>query len=968
MFRERRPTLPIVCGLLVLAVIAVYGQTAGYDFVNFDDGPFVYENQHVLQGLTREGVAWAFTQSRVSSQWQPLTLLSLMADAELVKSGDGLPDRARLAAEMHVVNVALHALNAVILLLVLRAMTSLPSPFGRGAGGEGSASGRGTMLRTVPRGEGLWPSALVAALFAVHPLHVESVAWITERKDVLSGLFGLLSLAAYVWYVRGPGLFRYLLVAAALALGLMAKPMLVTWPLVLLLLDYWPLGRWQGAGSREQGEKGEREQGGKGEREQGGKGEREQGGKGEREKGGKGDAPLSPPLPFSLSFLIVEKIPLLMLSAASATVTFLAQRAGGSVISLKTMPLYARLARGAVLYVVYLGKALWPANLTAVYFGGPLESYWPVAGAGALLALLTAGAVWGAWRGQRWLAVGWFWYLGTLLPTIGLVQVGTQVIADRFLYLPQIGLCIALAWAVGSRERGAGSRERGAGSGERGAGSGERGAGSREQGAGSGERGAGSGERGAGSRERGAGSREQGAGEILSFSLSPSTRCAGAPPFSLSFLSALLLAALTVSAWQQTRYWRNSEALWARALTFNPQNPAAHNNLGLVLGDRGQVDQAIAHWRKALEAQPDYTESHYNLGLWLSRRGQIDEAIAHYRTLLEIKSDHVEAQNNLGVALAGRGKFDEAIVHYRKALEIKPEIADTHYNLGLALAARSSSTRPWPSTARSSNSSPTTPRPTTAWETSWPAADRSRRPSAISRRPWKSGPRWPRPTTTWARPWPPAGSLTRPWPSTTRPWRSSPIWPTPATTWRACWPAAESLTGRSPSIARPWPLRPTSWPPATTWRASWRAAASSTRPSPITARSSRSHRTSWPPTSTWAWPWPADGQFDEAIAHYQRVLELEPRYAEAHNNLGAALANRGRMDEAIAHWRQALEIKPDYAQAGINLADVLAARGLRDEALAHYQAALTLATAAHDKAMTDYIRARIKRYSTEKCP
>ncbi len=936
MFRERRLTLPIVCGLLVLAVIAVYGQTAGYDFVNFDDGPFVYENQHVLQGLTREGVAWAFTQSRVSSQWQPLTLLSLMADAELVKSGDGLPDRARLAAEMHLVNVALHALNAVILLLVLRAMTSLPSPFGRGAGGEGSAPGRGTMLRTVPGGEGLWPSALVAALFAVHPLHVESVAWITERKDVLSGLFGLLTLAAYVWYVRGPGLFRYLLVAAALALGLMAKPMLVTWPLVLLLLDYWPLGRWQGAGSREQG----------------GKGEREQGGKGERELLPRS---LSPPLPFSLSFLIVEKIPLLMLSAASATVAFLAQRAGGSVISLKTMPLYARLARGAVLYVVYLGKTLWPANLTAVYFGGPLESYWPVAGAGALLALLTAGAVWGAWRGQRWLAVGWFWYLGTLLPTIGLVQVGTQVIADRFLYLPQIGLCIAVVWAVGSRERGAGSRERGAGSGERGAGSRERGAGSREQGAGSGERGAGSGERGAGSRERGA-------GEILSFSLSPFL------PFSLSFLSALLLAALTASAWQQTRYWRNSEALWARALTFNPQNPAAHNNLGLVLGDRGQVDQAIAHWRKALEAQPDYTESHYNLGLWLSRRGQIDEAIAHYRALLEIQSDHVEAHNNLGVALAGRGKFDEAIVHYRKALEIKPEIADTHYNLGLALAARRQFDEALaeyrkvlelqPDHAEAHNSLGNL------------LARRGQVEEAIGhfQKALEIRPEMAEAHDNLGQALAARGQLDQ---ALAEYHKALEIKPDLAD---ARYNLAGVLAGRGEldgavaqyrqalAIAPDFVAARYYLAGVLAGRGQFDEAIAHYRriltiaPDFVAAHINLGVALA------------GRGQFDEAIAHYQRVLELEPRYAEAHNNLGAALANRGRMDEAIAHWRQALEIKPDYAQAGINLADALAARGLRDEALAHYQAALTLATAAHDKAMTDYIRARVKRYSTEKCP
>ncbi len=268
---EGRWVRAAVCGMLLLAVLAVFAQTVRHDFINLDDDAYAFDNRHVLQGLSAEGFVWAFNQAQVSAQWQPLTLLSLMADAELVKSGNDPPQRARLAAEMHLVNLALHALNAVILFLLLRAMTSLPSPSavlsgGRGAGGEGSPSavlsgGRGTMLRTVPGGEGLWPSALVAAVFAVHPLHVESVAWITERKDVLSGLFGLLTLAAYVWYVRRPSLPRYLLVAAALALGLMAKPMLVTWPLVLLLLDYWPLGRWQGAGSREQGRKGEREKG-----------------------------------------------------------------------------------------------------------------------------------------------------------------------------------------------------------------------------------------------------------------------------------------------------------------------------------------------------------------------------------------------------------------------------------------------------------------------------------------------------------------------------------------------------------------------------------------------------------------------------------------------------------------------------------------------------------------------------------
>ncbi len=245
------------------------------------------------------------------------------------------------------------------------------------------------------------------------------MAWITERKDVLSGLFGLLAIAAYIWYARGPSVARYLSVAGALALGLMAKPILVTWPLVFLLLDYWPLGRVDGGRWTVDGKEPNQ------------------------------STTVHRPPSTSLLRLVVEKVPLLLLVAASATVTFLAQRSGGTVVSVESVPISERIARTAVLYVAYLGKTLWPSNLAVVYPVVPMESYWPALGAGILLGLLTAGAVWGAWRGQRWLAVGWFWYLGTLVPTIGLVQVGAQVMADRFLYLPQIGLCVALLWGAG---------------------------------------------------------------------------------------------------------------------------------------------------------------------------------------------------------------------------------------------------------------------------------------------------------------------------------------------------------------------------------------------------------------------------------------------------------------------------------------------------------------------------------------
>ena len=354
-----------MCVLLVLAVTLVFVQTVRHEFVNYDDNEYVYENHHVLAGLSREVAAWAFT-SRVSAQWTPFTLLSLMADAQFfLRHGARPPDLKRLAAGIHAVNIALHAANVVLLFLVLRAMTG-----------------------------GMWPSALVAAVFAVHPLHVESVAWITERKDVLSGFFGLLALAAYTWYARRPSVFRYLSVAAALAVGLLAKPMLVTWPLVFLLLDYWPLRRR-----------------------------------------------------FSAS-LLLEKVPLFVLVAACAIVAYHGQQSGDAVTSLETVPLPQRIARAAELYVVYLGKSFWPAELAANYAEPPMETRWPVLAAAGLLALLTAAALYAARHRWRWLAVGWLWYLITLAPVIGLVRVGSVVMADRFLYLPQIGLCLALGWAA----------------------------------------------------------------------------------------------------------------------------------------------------------------------------------------------------------------------------------------------------------------------------------------------------------------------------------------------------------------------------------------------------------------------------------------------------------------------------------------------------------------------------------------
>ena len=665
-------TVAVVCGLLLLAVMAVFGQTARHDFVNFDDDDYVYANRHVTQGLTGKGIVWAFTESSHAGLWIPLTWLSLMTDATLLRTAEAPPDQAHMAAlagQMHLVNVALHAANALILCLVLRAMTA-----------------------------SLWRSAMAAAVFAVHPLNVESVAWITERKDVLSGLFGLLALGAYNWYARRPSVVRYLSVAAALALGLTAKPILVTWPLVFLLLDYWPLRRQFRAG------------------------------------------------------LALEKVPFLLLAAAAAVATFVANRSGGLLTSLQSAPISARVARAAVLYVAYLGKSFWPVNLAAMYPVTPVESYWPALGAGVLLFLLTAGTLWGARRGARWAAVGWFWYLGTLTPTIGLVQVGTQVMADRFLYLPQIGICVALVWGVGN--------------------------------------------------------------------LAVTWRDTRWP---LAAVAAPALAALTVSAWQQTSYWRNSERLWTHTLACTSRNDIAHNNLARDLSDRAMLDEAIDHYRKALEINPDYVHVNNNLGTVLARRGQIDEAIVHYRKALEVNPNYAYAHYNLGLALARRGQVDEAIAHFRRALEILPDDMDAHYHLGLTLARR------------------------------------GQVDEAIAHFR-----------------------------------KALDIMPDYA---EAHYDLGIALANR--------------------------------------------------------------GEVNEAVAQFRRALEVKPDYADAHYRLGLTLAHRGEIDEAMAHFRKALEIKPDHAEAHCNLGNALAVCGKRDEAIEHYHQALGLASARHDRALAEFIRARI---------
>jgi tetratricopeptide (TPR) repeat protein len=369
----------VLCLLLVLLTLTFYNPVVHNRFTNMDDDGYIIDNTHVQAGLTWPTVKWAFTTFDAKN-WHPLTWLSHALDCQLFKLNP---------VGHHYVNVLIHATNVLLLFLLLEIATGFT-----------------------------WPSFVVAALFALHPLNVESVAWASERKNVLSMLFFLLTLHAYGWYARRESVKRYLVVAGLFALGLMAKPEIITLPFVLLLWDYWPLQRMSVLGKNTGHEAAE--------------------------------STVGAPLPRSFGLLCLEKVPLLLLSAGSAVMTLLAQ--GASVQH--DLPLGARLANALVAYVRYLGKTFWPSPLASLYpRPDGLLPLWQVGASFALLLLLTALVL--HWRNRRYLAVGWFWFLGTLVPVIGVLQVGAQAIADRYAYLADIGLFICVMWAAAQivRER-----------------------------------------------------------------------------------------------------------------------------------------------------------------------------------------------------------------------------------------------------------------------------------------------------------------------------------------------------------------------------------------------------------------------------------------------------------------------------------------------------------------------------------
>ena len=564
---RRRPAGLLAGGLFLLTLAVFWPATRG-GFISVDDPAYVTANAQVQAGWSLANLKWVFT-TPVSGNWHPVTMLSHLLDCEWF----GLNPWGH-----HLTSVLIHALNALLVLVWLQQATG--------------AAGR---------------SLAVAALFAVHPLRVESVAWIAERKDVLSAFFGLLTLICYTRYAQqckmpnSTGRIFYALALFFFAGGLMSKPMLVTWPLVLLLLDYWPLKRMPNSEFRIRNWTG----------------------------------------------LLLKKIPFCALAAADGVVTLVFQGRSGVVKTVADYPVGARLENLLVAYGRYLGKICWPADL-AVYY--PHPGYWPLAEvllAGALLAGLTIFCL-RLRRRQPYLLLGWLWFLVTLLPVIGLVQVGRQSMADRYTYLPSLGILILAVWGVAEAARCW--------------------------------------------RYHQIILTLTGAAVVLACVVTTRRQLEHWRNSETLLRHAL---AVTRDNWFAHKalgtvllgQGRNEAAIreFQAALRLNPGDAEASNNLGIALLNQGQTAEAMTQFQNAVRFQPDNADAHHNLGNLLLGRGEIDGAIRELQAALRLKPDDAAARNNLGIALASTGRLDEAIRQFQAALQLQPADAEVRTNLTRAL-------------------------------------------------------------------------------------------------------------------------------------------------------------------------------------------------------------------------------------------------------------------------------------------
>jgi tetratricopeptide (TPR) repeat protein len=605
-----RPPAWLIAVSLALVTLVLYWPATRYDFVDYDDNMYVLENPHVSSGLTPGNALWSF-KTGYAANWHPVTWLSHMLDDQLF----GLKPGGH-----HFTNVLLHALNAALVFVLLRQMT--------GAN---------------------WRSLLVAALFAVHPLRVESVAWVAERKDVLSGFFGLLALICYALYAGGrrqkaegrmqkPGITKtpalprstvlasrltshprtsYLLALLFLALGLMSKPMLVTWPFVMLLLDFWPLQRSaaRGVPNAEPGAKGTGRDGA-----------------------------------CSWWKLVWEKVPFFVLATVASVVTFLVQQRGGAVEAVEILPLGARVGNALISYWRYLAKLFWPADMAVFY---PHPGHWSLPGVllggGGILA--SSVLLFVQRRREPFLLAGWLWFCGTLVPAIGLVQVGSHSMADRYTYLPVLGVFVLSVWGAWEMIR------------------------------------------------------PWHYGRVATWVASTAViiPCLALTRRQLGFWQeseVLFRHALDVTENNEIAHKAYGDALEKRgqtdeaishyreAIRLKPGYADAHNNLGIALGKKGRVDEAIDQYQEALRRSPNDANACYNLGNALDRKGQTEAAIAAYQAAIRLNPEHALAYYNLGLTLGRAGQTDAAIRQFEEAIRLKPEDALAHFNLGVALGKK----------------------------------------------------------------------------------------------------------------------------------------------------------------------------------------------------------------------------------------------------------------------------------------
>jgi tetratricopeptide (TPR) repeat protein len=554
----------LICAALFISTLAVYRATGHFDFVNYDDPDYVTANPHVAHGLTHDSLVWALT-SNDAANWFPVTRLSYLMDAQLFGTSSG--------AE-HLVNVFFHACAAILVFLFLRAATNC-----------------------------LWPSGGVAWFFALHPLHVESVAWISERKDVLCAVFFLATLCAYVWYLKRLSVARYLVVAFLFALALISKPMAVTLPFVLLLIDFWPLKRgWKW----------------------------------------------------------MEKVPLFLLAAAASAITYLVQQQSGAVKALANFPLSLRLENAFASYAIYLGQTFWPARLAVFYpFRTDIPVWQPVLG-----ALLLIGGFAAAYRfrdSRPYLLTGWLWFVIMLLPVIGLVQVGAQSHADRYMYLPMIGLLIIVLWAALDAVRRWPSSRNG----------------------------------------------------VVLFASAVCTVCAIMAAIQIGtwknsgtlFEHALAVTQdnyiaehnLGTYLLDQPGQLASATAHLQRALQINPDSAQARSDLGIALAKSGHLVEAEKQFKTAVALQPNAqqprqnlqaaAQEHYQRGVQFMKANNIPQAIAEFQAAVRMDPGNAEAHNNLGVAYSSEpGHLPQAMSEFEAAIRINPDYIDAQYNVGAALA------------------------------------------------------------------------------------------------------------------------------------------------------------------------------------------------------------------------------------------------------------------------------------------